>query len=431
MNCGQCNSPKKRILATNYRQVYFLYNIVISIAWFVLKIPAFFNKKLALFIEGRKDVFTYLENHISRNDQIIWVHAASLGEFEQGLPVIQKLKASHPEFKVLVTFFSPSGYEVKKNSKEADLITYLPMDTIANVSRFLELVSPVLAIFVKYEIWPNYLNALNKKEIPILLISGIFNKKQVFFKWYGGFMRKALYHFTHFFVQEKASSDLLQSIDVTNCTINGDTRFDRVSEILERDNSLPFMDSFKGNHLCLVAGSTWPEDEQLFVDYIENSSEAVKYVIAPHDIKEDHIKKLRASFSKKTILYSEIKGIAISDFDVLIMDTIGLLTKIYSYADIAYVGGAFATGLHNTLEPAVFGIPVLIGPQYQGFKEAEDLVVQKGIEVVEDKTMLSRKLDKLLADKTYRKEAGSINAHYILNNKGASKNIVNYIDSLL
>lgn len=431
MNCDQCNSPKKRILATNYRQVYFLYNIATSIAWYVLKIPAFFNKKLALFIEGRKDVFPYLENHIARNDQIIWVHAASLGEFEQGLPVIQKLKASHPEFKVLVTFFSPSGYEVKKNSKEVDMITYLPMDITTNVSRFLELVSPVLAIFVKYEIWPNYLNALQKREIPVLLISGIFNKKQVFFKWYGGFMRRALHHFTHFFVQDKASSELLQSINVLNSTIIGDTRFDRVSEILERDNSLPFMDSFKGNRLCLVAGSTWPEDEQLLIDYIENSPEAVKYVIAPHNIKEDHIKNLRTSFSKKTILYSEIKGLAITEVDVLIMDTIGLLTKIYSYADIAYVGGAFATGLHNTLEPAVFGIPVLIGPQYHGFKEAEDLVALKGIEVVEDKIMFSQKLDKLLMDESYRKEAGSINAHYILNNKGASNNIVNYIESLL
>jgi 3-deoxy-D-manno-octulosonic-acid transferase len=400
---------------------------VISISWHLLKIPAFFNPKLRLFIQGRKGVYDYLEKHLHQQDKVIWIHTASLGEFEQGLPVIKKLKASYPEHKILVTFFSPSGYEVKKNSDEAHLITYLPMDTAGNVARFLEKVRPVMAIFVKYEVWPNYLRELKIRSIPTLIISGRFTSEQVFFKWYGSFMRTALGHITHLFVQDAASLNLLKSIGMQNSSISGDTRFDRVSEILERDNSLSFMKQFKGNSLCLVLGSSWPEDESLIANYLQEKTTSLKIVIAPHDIKEGHLNKLKDSIIGKHVYYSEIAGRDISEYQVLILDTIGLLTKVYSYADIAYVGGGFATGLHNTLEPAVFGIPVIIGPQFDGFNEARELVQLGGISVVDSAASFVTVVDKLIEDNSYRGKKGKINARFIEDHRGATKKILAYI----
>ncbi len=286
--------------------MYFFYNIAITLSWHLLKIPALFNPKLRLFIEGRREIFPYLEKHLKKQDAVIWVHTASLGEFEQGLPVIKQMRSSYPGHKILVTFFSPSGYEIKKNSEEASLITYLPMDTERNAERFLEGVQPVLAIFVKYEVWPNYLRGLKNRNIPTLMISGRFTSAQVFFKYYGGFMRKALKAFTHFFVQDNDSLMLLNSIGLQNVSETGDTRFDRVSEILERDNSLAFMEQFKGNSLCLVLGSTWPEDEVLISHYLHETSASIKIVIAPHDIKEGHLNTLKESIPGTSVFYSEI-----------------------------------------------------------------------------------------------------------------------------
>ena len=360
---------------------------------------------------------------------MIWVHTASLGEFEQGLPVIEKLKIKHPDYKVLVTFFSPSGYEVKKNSKSADFITYLPLDTKKNAERFIEIVNPKLVIFVKYEIWPNYLSTLKAKNIPTLLISALFNKRQVFFKSYGAFMRNSLNAFSHFFVQDANSKKLLSSLQYNNASVNGDTRFDRVIEILERDNHLDFIEKFKGNNLCFVAGSTWPEDEAILVDYINTTNDALKFILAPHTIKADNVKKIAASINKKTLLYSDLKDQNLADFDVFIIDTIGILTKVYSYANIAYVGGGFATGLHNTLEPAVFGIPVIIGPQFSGFKEAEELVAQKGIISISDSMTFRNEMEKLLNSKEYYKQTSEINSKYISENKGATDLIMNFIGS--
>ena len=359
------------------------------------------------------------------------MHVASLGEFEQGLPILKKIKQEYPSFKVLVTFFSPSGFEVKKNTPDADVVTYLPLDTIKNARKFVSLVNPKLVIFVKYEIWPNYLRELRKKQVPTFLISAIFREKQIYFKGYGGFMRNALRVFDHFFVQDEKSKQLLKSIKITNVSVSGDTRLDRVSEILNRDNSLSFMDQFKKDRLCFVAGSTWPEDEAILIDYINNSPKNFKYVLAPHTLKTDKILGLTGAISKKKVLYSKMDESTLGDYDVLIVDTIGLLTKIYSYADIAYVGGGFATGLHNTLEPAVFGIPVIIGPQYKGFKEAEELVAQKGILTVTDNWTFGELLKKLLDNTEYRKKTGAINAAYIAKNKGASIQIMSYIQSVL
>jgi len=396
-----------------------------------LKIPAFFNPKLRLFIKGRQGVFAYLDKHLIKQDKVIWVHTASLGEFEQGLPVIKKLRSSYPDHKILITFFSPSGYEVKKNSDEAHLITYLPMDTSGNVDRFLEVVQPDLAIFVKYEVWPNYLRGLTKRTIPTLMISGRFTSGQVFFRWYGSFMRTALGQFTHLFVQDAASLYLLKGIGLQNSSISGDTRFDRVSEILARDNSLPFMEHFKGNSFCLVLGSSWPEDETLLTEYLQETTTSLKIAIAPHDIKEGHLNKLKESIPGKHVFYSEIEDKDISEYRILILDTIGLLTKVYSYADIAYVGGGFATGLHNTLEPAVFGIPVIIGPQYDGFNEARDLVKLGGISVVDSAASFTQVIDNLIQDSSFREKMGTINARFIEDQKGASKKILAYITDQL
>lgn len=411
--------------------MYFIYNCAIYITSFFLKILALFSPKLKLFVNGRKDVFSTLESKVSKASPVIWIHTASLGEFEQGLPVIEALKNQYPKHQILVTFFSPSGFEVKKKSSAADLVTYLPLDTQYNAKKFITIVNPVLAVFVKYEIWPNYLKELELKKTPILLVSAIFNKRQIFFKGYGSFMRNSLSTFSHFFVQDQNSKDLLRSIGLENSTISGDTRFDRVLKILEQDNQLDFMNTFKQNKQCFIAGSSWPEDEAIIVDYINYTNSNLKFVFAPHTIKKEAIQRLTNTIQKKTILYSEIDYKNPSEYEVLIIDTIGLLTKIYSYATIAYVGGGFETGLHNTLEPAVFGIPVLIGPKYAGFKEAEDLVRLKGVISIPDQKSFAIELNKLLHSPKYYNETGRVNSHYISERKGASTLIMTYIKNVI
>ncbi len=301
------------------------------------------HPKIKLFVEGRNQIFSALAKTFSKTDDVVWFHVASLGEYEQGLPIMEKIRLEYPTYKILVTFFSPSGYEIKKNTNAADLVTYLPMDTIKNVKKFLSLTHPKLVIFVKYEIWPNYLKVLSEFKIPTLLISALFNSNQIYFKNYGGFMRQSLKKFTHYFVQDESSKELLESIAISNCSVSGDTRLDRVSQILDNDNSLPFMESFKKDRMCFVAGSTWPQDEVILTDYINNAPKNLKYVLAPHTLKSDKILGLAGAITKKTMLYSKLDESAIGNYEVLIVDHIGLLTKIYSYADIAYVGGAFDT----------------------------------------------------------------------------------------
>lgn len=410
--------------------MYIIYNCFVYIASFFLKIAAIFSPKLRLFVDGRKKVFDYLEENILEKAKVIWIHTASLGEFEQGLPIIDTLKKEYIDHSILVTFFSPSGYEVKKQTKAADLVTYLPLDTLKNAKTFIDLVNPKLVIFVKYEIWPSYLSILKKKKIPTILVSAIFNKHQAFFKFYGFFLKRSLTTFTHFFVQDESSKNLLSTIGFNNVSISGDTRFDRVLKILEQDNQLDFMEEFKQQNLCFVAGSTWPEDEAILTTYINKSTENIKFVFAPHTIKQDAIEKLAISIKKKVILYSELQTKDVSQFDVLIIDTIGLLTKVYSYADFAYVGGGFATGLHNTLEPAVFGIPVLIGPKYNGFKEAEDLVANKGVISILNFEEFNKQMGQLISDKTYYNETKNINTDYIIKNKGATGIIMSYLNTL-
>ncbi len=397
---------------------------------YLIKVVALFNPKTKLFVDGRKNVWCKLKQHIQPNDKTIWVHCASLGEFEQGLPILEGLKKHYKTHKIVLTFFSPSGYEVKKDSSAADVICYLPLDTKKNAQDFVKIVQPEFAIFVKYEFWPNYLTQLHNQNISTYLVSGIFRKEQLFFKWYGKWMRKSLKAFNHFFVQNKRSEQLLHTINFTNTSITGDTRFDRVIEIVSRDNSLPFIERFKNKTTTIVYGSSWPEDEAVYIDFINTTTKSVKHIIAPHNINKHHVEKLKKSITKSVLLYSQMPDKKLEDYDVFIIDSIGLLTKIYSYADISYVGGAFKTGLHNTLEPATFGTPIIIGPKYHKFQEAIDLVNLKGIMVINSKTEYQDTLEKLIDSEKLRTTTGNINKTYVTQKAGATMKTMTLLKKL-
>ena len=410
----------------------FLYNIITLLANQLLKLVALFSPKMKLFMDGRKSVFQTLADKIKPSDKTIWFHAASLGEYEQGLPVIEAIKQQFPSHKIVVTFFSPSGYEVRKNNTVADVTVYLPLDTISNAKQFISLVHPEMAFFIKYEYWPNYLNELKKQQIKTYLISGILRENQAFFKWYGGFYRNALKTFDYFFVQNESSKKLLQSIGFNNVKVSGDTRFDRVVSILERDNSLDFIEQFKDNKTTIVIGSSWPKDESLLINYINQSSDDVKFIIAPHNIKQEQIQELKNAITKKIVLFSENvetrHALSLQEYSVFIIDTIGILTKIYSYADIAYVGGGFGNpGVHNILEPATFGVPVMIGPNYSHFAEATALVNMEGCISIQNQTQLNEAFDLLLRNEDERLEKGHICSTFVQMNKGATQTIMNHI----
>jgi 3-deoxy-D-manno-octulosonic-acid transferase len=406
----------------------FVYTLIVSISSFLLKIIALFSPKIKLFVDGRKIVFSTLNEKIKPNDQTIWFHAASLGEYEQGLPVIEKIKEKYPSHKIVISFFSPSGYEVRKNNTIADATVYLPLDTKKNAQEFLKLVHPDFVFFIKYEYWLNYLNELQAQKIPTYLISGILRENQLFFKWYGVFYRKALETFTHFFVQNEDSKRLLAQLGKNNVTISGDTRFDRVSAILEKDNNLSFISQFKNNHTTIVAGSSWPKDEDLLVDFINNNTDAIKFIIAPHNIKTPQIQQLKESIRKKVLLFSEKENKNLADYDVFIIDKIGILTKIYSYAEIAYVGGGFGNpGVHNILEPATFGIPIIIGPNYSHFAEATDLVTLGGCLTISNKENLNTAFTNLIQNEEIRNEKGQICSRFVQKNKGATITIMKNI----
>lgn len=408
--------------------MFFLYNLLIHFSAGIVQILSFFNPKMALFVNGRKDVFEVLKQSISKNDKTIWFHAASLGEYEQGLPVMEMVKQKYPNHKIVLTFFSPSGYEVRKNNSIADVTVYLPLDTSSNSKRFLDLVHPELVFIIKYEYWPNYLKELRKRKITTFLISGIFRENQVFFKWYGGFYREALKTFEHFFVQNEKSKKLLETLNYNNVTVSGDTRFDRVAGILERDNSLDFVSNFRGDSQLIVVGSSWPKDEDNLLYFINNSPASAKFIIAPHNIKEDQILAFAERIKVPTILYSKMGSADLSTFKVLIVNTVGLLTKIYSYADIAYVGGGFGNpGVHNILEPATFGIPIVIGPNFSHFAEATELVEIGAALSINNATELNKTLSKLLNDLELQKTLGNKASQYVQKNKGATETISKYL----
>jgi len=412
------------------------YNLLTYVATAHIWIAQFFSKKLRLFMSGRKKSFKTLSDKIAPDDQTIWFHCASLGEFEQGFPIMEATKRQYPEHKIIVSFFSPSGYEFKKDTPVADAVVYLPMDTKKNAKKFIGLVHPSITIFVKYEFWPNYLLELHAQKIPAVLVSGLFRKDQVFFKPYGGFIRRAINTFSHLFVQDASSETLVRSLKIDRVSISGDTRFDRVSHQIELDNRLDFMESFKGDSLCIVCGSTWVDDEDVLLHYINNAPKQVKFVIAPHKIDHKKILDLKNKISKSTILHSELHSEgeleSISTKDVLIIDMIGLLTKIYSYADIAYVGGAMGkTGLHNILEPATFGVPIIIGENYDDFPEAKRLRSLAGLFSIADEKTCTEILTKLIEDSKFREKTGMISGHFINSNTGATTMVMDYISEVL
>ncbi len=408
-----------------------LYNIIIYLAIGVIRMAALFNNKLSLFVKGRKGVFKTISSKLSDTDNVIWFHSASLGEFEQGIPIIEKLKKAYPNCKILVTFFSPSGYEVRKNYPLADCVTYLPFDTPKKASQFVAQVKPKLAVFIKYEFWPNFLSALKQKEVPTLLVSGIFRPNQLFFKWYGDFYRKALQSFTHFFVQNKDSKDLLSGIGLNNVTVSGDTRFDRVYSITKQRKKLDFIEAFSKGRITLVAGSTWPEDEAIIVNYINNdATENEKFILAPHNIKEEGILKLMASCSKPVCRFSDKNKD--SKAQVLIIDSIGLLTSVYAYANIAYVGGGFnKSGIHNILEPATYGMPVIIGPNFDRFKEARELLSLKACVSITNRQSFNKIYKELVSNPEQISVKGRKAYAYIKKNVGASDIIFKFIDNLI
>ena len=406
-----------------------IYNIGVYIADFHLKIIALFSHKLKLGVDGRAQTFNILETSISKNDKTFWFHCASLGEYEQGLPVFKVLRDKYPLHKIVLTFFSPSGYEIRKNTDVADIVVYLPMDTKVNAKRFLNIVHPELTIFVKYDIWPNYLIELKKRNLRAILISALFRNNQSYFKPLGSMMRNALSAFEHIFVQNEDSKKLLKSIKFNNVTVAGDTRFDRVSNQLKIDNKLTFIEEFKQDKLCVVVGSSWPEDEELLVNYINsNDSKEIKYIIAPHNIKQNQIQNLTSKLNVKTVLFTEKEGQNLSDYSVFIIDTIGILSKIYSYADIAYVGGAMGTtGLHNILEPAVFGVPIIIGKNHSKFPEAQQMIDFGGLKSIKNEDELNSELTSIIENASKRNQMGSLNKEFIDLNKGAIQKITNYL----
>jgi len=395
-----------------------LYSIGIYIASIVIRLLALFNSKLKLGVIGRKETFDKLKMAIKPEDKTFWFHCASLGEYEQGLPVFESLRKNYPNHKVVLSFFSPSGYEIRKNTKIADVVVYLPLDTKASAKRFLNSVNPDYTIFVKYEIWPNFLSEMKKRQLKATLISAVFRPSQSFFKWYGGFMRSSLFAFKHIFTQDKNSKILLEKIDYKTVTVSGDTRFDRVSNQLNTDNTVTFIEDFKSNQDCMVFGSTWPEDDKLFIDYV-NTNQNQKFIIAPHNIKSSYVAALKSQLKAKTICFSEMANRDMSNYNVFILDTIGYLSRAYSYANIVYVGGAAGqTGLHNILEPAVFGKPIIIGKNYDKFPEAKQLIGLGGVISVSTPSAFESAL---------RSNKGTINKDFIEKNRGAVIQILGYI----
>ena len=395
-----------------------IYNVLIKLSGTVLKTAGKFSPKLKDFTEGRKGLFNQLRSKIDPEKGHIWIHAASLGEFEMAVPVLKLLKEKYPDRKTVVSFFSPSGYNNKKKHSLVDHFSYLPLDTPQNAKKFLEIIQPEMAFFIKYDFWPNFLKELKSRQIRTFLVSGVFRNDQAFFKPYGKWMIKSLQAFDHFFVQNKESEELLNSIGFDNVTVSGDTRFDRVAAQLEADNRIDFIEDFKQDKMLVVCGSTWPEDDELIIKFI-NSSVKIKFIIAPHEIKPEKIQKLEKRINIPTIKYSEKEGKDLSQYSVFILDTIGLLGRAYSYADIAYVGGAAGnTGLHNILEPATFGIPIIIGENFSKFPEAEKLRQLAGLFSVKNSGEFSAIMTKLYTNSEFREKTGMIAGHFINSNTG-------------
>lgn len=407
-----------------------LYNISIFFVGLGLRIASIFNTKGREFVTGRAQIFERMREALKGNDApVIWIHCASLGEFEQGRPVIEALKEKFPRHKIFLTFFSPSGYRVRKNYPLAAHVFYLPLDTRRNAKKFVNIVQPALAIFVKYEFWYHYSRQLKKKGVPLLSISAIFRKEQYFFRKTGSFNRRILRNITHFFVQNQESVDLLNSINFYNVSISGDTRFDRVKEIANRQEVVAIAERFKANERVFIAGSAWPEDLDVLLPFINEGK--LKFIIAPHEIHQAQIESLRRSLTVRSILYSEAANRDLDEYNVLIIDNVGLLSKLYRYGEFAYIGGAYGKGLHNILEAACYGMPVLFGNKnYEKFREAVDLINRGGAFPIADYPDLKKKYELLNVPETFQL-ACEVCRQYVAENTGATNAIMDYCTHIL
>lgn len=403
-----------------------MYNFVIYIYLFAVKLVSLFNPKVKLMVKGHSEVFDILKSKIEKDKKYIWFHAASLGEFEQGRPLMERIRRQYPEYKILLTFFSPSGYEVRKNYQGADVICYLPFDTPRNARRFVKLANPCMAFFIKYEFWQNYLKNLQKHHVPTYSVSSIFRKNQVFFRWYGGKYFKVLTRFTHLFVQNEVSKELLASLNIRNVDVVGDTRFDRVIEIFEQAKQLPLVEQFKKNSMVMVAGSSWQPDEDIFIRYFNEHPE-MKLIIAPHVIGESHLTEIIGKLKRPYVRYTQATPENVEQADCLIIDCFGLLSSIYRYGEIAYVGGGFGVGIHNVLEAAVYGIPVLFGPNNQRFQEARQLLETKGCFEIHNYEEFKEKMDRLMTDAPYLEKCGKLSGDYVKQHAGASDKVMKVV----
>lgn len=403
-----------------------MYEIVISLYTLGVAVMSLFNDKVKKMWRGEREAFRVLRNSVDPGSRYVWFHAASLGEFEQGRPIMERLRREHPELKILLTFFSPSGYEVRKNYEGADIICYLPLDTYFNARRFLNLVHPEVAFFIKYEFWWNYLHILKRRNVPVYSVSSIFRPNQVFFRWYGRTYSNVLKCFTRFFVQNEVSRQLLAKLGITEVEITGDTRFDRVLQIKSQAKSLPIVEAFRQDYKVFVAGSSWPPDEDIFIKYF-NGRDDWKLIIAPHVIGEDHLQQILSKLKGKAVRYTEATPESVADAKILIIDCFGLLSSIYGYGHVSYVGGGFGVGIHNVLEAAVWNIPVIFGPNNERFQEAQDLLVSGGGRQIDGYQQFESLMNSYIADDSLRKADGDKAAQYVSSKAGATGKILSAV----
>ncbi|MGL5979554.1 MAG: 3-deoxy-D-manno-octulosonic acid transferase [Phocaeicola sp.] len=407
-----------------------IYNLLIQIYQFVVRVAALFYSKPAKMVQGHREVFEQLKQMRDPNGHYLWFHAASLGEFEQGRPLMENIRRKYPTYKIVLTFFSPSGYEVRKNYEGADIICYLPFDTASNARRFVELLRPSMAFFIKYEFWGDYLTELKKQGVPIYSISSIFRPNQLFFKWYGKSYSKVLHLFTHLFVQDDKSKELLKTRGVTSTTVIGDTRFDRVLDICAEAKELPLVEAFQKGSFTLVVGSSWEPDEAILLRYF-NEHPNLKLVIAPHVVSESHITHILSQLKRPALRYSQATAENISQADSLIIDGYGLLSSIYRYGKVAYVGGGFGVGIHNVLEAAVYSIPVLFGPNHKKFREAGALLETGGAFEIGEYAHFEERMDCFMEDMACLQQSGEAAGRYVADNSGAVNKVIAELDSLL
>ncbi len=403
-----------------------LYNTAIFLYTALVHLAAPFNSKASLWVRGRKGWQARLEGKIDTADRKVWVHCSSLGEFEQGRPIIEEIRKEYPELKVVLTFFSPSGFEIRKNYSEASCVEYLPADSPGNARRFLDIVKPELVIFVKYEFWHNYISEIYNRKIPLYLVSGIFRPGQHFFSWYGSFFRGMLRKFEKIFVQDRQSLELLSSIGLNNVLSAGDTRFDRVVKITGTARDIPQIELFRGDEKLFLAGSSWKKDEEIIARYINRYPDKMKWVFAPHEIDKPNVDRLEKLFNVKVARFSEFSNDS-RDARVLIIDNIGMLSSAYKYAFVAAIGGGFGKGIHNILEPACWKIPVIFGPNYKKFREAVELIGQNGAMSFDSYGTFSEILDKLISDEAFYSNSAATAGKYIAENTGATAIILREI----